>query len=219
MKKLLILLLLLGIVSLYALESDPSDTVGFVKYSCVTTSTTNLNFIAMSMEAGYANASDLGAAYSNVNAVSKWDASTQSWTQASAGPFGWANDFALQDGYAYMIGVTANTDVFIAGGMITQPQYNMVTTSTTNLNAIMLPMNRSDLANASDLGGDIGSCDAVSKWEASSQSWTQASAGPFGWANDFAISIGNPYMVGVTANVTWPTTAKNLKTFKHQNLR
>ena len=220
MKKLMILLLLVGIVSLYALESDPSDTVGFVKYSCVTTTGTNLNFMALPMDAGYANASDLGAAYANIDQVAKWDAANQVWNAANPGPFGWANDFALTDGYSYMVSVTAATDIFIAGGMITQPQYSLVTTSGTNLNSIMLPLNRSDLTLASELGTDITNVDQVANWDSANQVWNAANPGPFGWANDFAIAIGDPLMVSVTANTVWPTTAKSLKKInKHQNLR
>jgi len=216
-----ILILFMGY--LFALESAPSEVVGFVKYDCVTTTGTNLNLVTLSMDAGYANASDLGNAIGNTicNTVSKWDVAGQGWIQASyVPPMGWGGDFALDPGYAYMINVTSNVDVYIDGGLITQPQYNLSTTTGTNLNLIMIPMDRSDLSMASNLGDDIGNtiCNTVSKWEALGQGWIQASyVPPMGWGGDFAISIADPLMINVTSNVTWPTssdfTDKVIKTY------
>ena len=203
-----IFVLFLG--SLMALESDPSDVVGFVKYPCVITTGTNLNLVTLSMDAGYTNASDLGNAIGNTicNTVSKWDVAGQGWIQASyVPPMGWGGDFALTPGFAYMINVTSDVDVFINGDLINQPQYNLSTTTGTNLNLIMVPINRSDLAMASNLGDDIGNtiCNTVSKWDASGQGWIQASyVPPMGWGGDFAISIADPLMINVTSNTSWP---------------
>ena len=94
----------------FATESDPSETVGFVKYECVITGETDLNLIAYPMDAGFTNASDLGNDIGVCDAVGKWDASGQGWIQASyVPPMGWMGDFAIDIGKPLMVNVTANT--------------------------------------------------------------------------------------------------------------
>ena len=188
-------------------ESAPSDVHGFIKYECIQTAGTDLNFIALPMDAGYTNASDLGDDIGDCDAISKWDANNQAWVQASKLPFGWAGDFTLSDGNAYMVNVTDNVNVYIDGPMLSsQPTFDLVATAGTDINSLMLRLDKSGLNLASLLGDDIGVCDAVSNWNALNQAWVQASKLPFGWAGDFAILIGDPLMVNVTENTTWPST-------------
>ncbi len=57
MKKLIAIIAILTLATTaFAIESEPSETVGFVKYECVTTAGTNLNAVANAMDAGYAMA-------------------------------------------------------------------------------------------------------------------------------------------------------------------
>ena len=206
MKKVFVLsILVLFVGSLFALESDPSAVVGFVKYSCITTTGTNLNKVALPMDAGYAMASDLGNANPGIDAVYTWNATTQAWDAATDLGFMWLGDFALNDGFAYLVNTTAVIDVYIAGGMIVQPTYSLITTTGTNLNYLMVPLDRTDLTMASHLGIDIGVCDAVYSWNSGTQAWDAATDLGFMWLGDFAISIADPLMVNVTADVSWPT--------------
>jgi len=204
MKRLLVIgMVLVFASSMFALESDPSEVVGYVTYGCETTDGTDLNFIALPMNSGYVMASALGDAIGACDVVNVWDPAGQGWLSASDLGFMWAGDFALNAGYSYMVNVTADTDVYIYGGMITQPTYNLVTTDGTDLNSIMVPVT-SIFGMASELGNDIGVCDVVNNWDATGQGWLSASDLGFMWAGDFAIEIGMPLMVNVTADVTWP---------------
>ena len=209
MKKVLIFgILVLFLGSLLALESSPSEVVGFVKYSCVTSTPTSNNFIAYSMDMGFVNASELGDAIGVCNTISWWDNAGQGWQQISKLPvIGWSGDFALQDGYPYMIGVTGTVDYYVAGSLGANPTFNLITSTPTSNNALMLRLDRSDLTTAPDLGDEIGVCNTVSWWDNVGQGWQQISKLPvIGWSGTFNIEIGDPLMVGVTSNVTWPST-------------
>jgi len=220
MKKLLVLgILVLFVSAVFALESDPSDVVGYVKYGCVTTAGTNLNSIAIPMDAGYVMASDLGAAYPSIDVVYAWNSGTQAWDAATNIGMMWLGDFALQDGYSYMVNATAATDVYLAGGMIVQPNYSLVTTAGTNLNYLMVPMDRSDLTMASHLGIDIGVCDVVYAWNSGTQAWDAATDIGMMWLGDFAIAIGDPLMINVTADTTWPVIARDNGSKRPINVR
>lgn len=224
MKKIIAIIAILALATTaFATESDPSETVGFVKYECVTTAGTDFNFVALPMDAGYAMASDLGDAIGSCDAVAEWDPTTQGWGQQAnyVIPIGWLGDFAIQSGHAYMINVTANVDVYIAGDLPADPTFNLVTTTGTDFNFIMVPLSMSSLTTAGALGDDIGVCDAVADWDPTTQGWGQQAnyVVPIGWLGDFAIDIGMPLMVNVTANTTWPTadnkgTTTNIKTIR-----
>ena len=191
--------------SLFALESDPSDVVGYIKYPCVTTATTNLNFVTNSMDAGYVMASDLGNAITGCDVVNYWDAASQGWAGATYIGF-WLGDFALNAGWPYMVNVTAGTDFYSAGGLYDPvPTFTLVTTATTDLNAISLKLSRSDLTMAGAVGDDIGVCDVVNYWDAPSQGWAGATYIGF-WLGDFAVAIGDPLMVNVTSGTVWGST-------------
>jgi hypothetical protein len=218
MKKLLILTMMCALFgSVVALESDPSEVVGYVKYECVTATPTSNNFIAYSLDMGFTYASELGDDIGVCNAISWWNATTQSWQQISKLPppiNAWSGDFVLQDGYPYMIGVTSNIDYYVAGNRGADPTFNLVTSTPTSNNTIMLRLDRSDLTTAPGLGDDIGVCNAISRWDATTQSWQQISKLPPPlnmWSGTFDIQIGDPLSVGVTSAATWPATDNSFK--------
>jgi len=209
MKKLNLMIIVLFLFSafLFGVESDPSEIVGYVAYDCVEGTTGNLNFIALPMDTGYTMASDLGNAYlGQIDAISRWIPSTQSWAAASYSAGIWYDDFTLEPGNSYMVNVTEAITVYSVGPMVPPLQYNLVTGTTGNLNFIMVPLDRSDLAFASELGDDIGVVDAVSQWIAGTQSWSAASYSAGIWYDDFGIEIAKPLMVNITEAVTWPST-------------
>lgn len=209
MKKTIALIVILAFATYaFALESLPSETVGFVKYVCVTTAGTDLNAVALPLDAGYINASDLGDDIGVCDVVSKWVTISQGWFSAvRLMPGMWSNNFPVENGYPYQINITSNVDVYIAGDVPTPPTFDLDTTSTTDLNFIMVPLTKSALTMAGALGDDIGVCDVVSKWIPSSQGWFSAvRLMPGMWSNNFSVDIGNPLMVNVTANTTWPSS-------------
>jgi len=226
MKKLIAIIAILALATtVFATESDPSATVGFVKYGCVITGGTDFNFVAIPMDAGYTMASDLGNAIGVCNAVAEWDPTGQGWGQQAnyLNPPGiWLGDFALESGHAYMINVTAAVDVYIAGDLPADPVFNLVTTTGTDFNFIMVPLSMSAFNMAGLLGDDIGVCNSVADWDPTGQGWGQQAnyLNPPGmWIGDFAIDIGQPLMVNVTANTTWPTADKagNVKPVNVEN--
>ena len=79
MKKLLfVLLVLLAFGLLTAVESDPSATVGYVKYPSVA----GLNFAAMPMDDGMTLVSEVGmymGPLDEIDTINLWDASGQYW--------------------------------------------------------------------------------------------------------------------------------------------
>ena len=211
MKKIIILTVALAfIVSAFALESDPSDVVGYVKYECVTTESTDDNFIALPLEAGYGDAEDLGVDIGSCDVVGYFDAANQGWIIASdvGFPVGWVGVFDVQPYGVYMVNVTADTDFYVVGSLVDpEPTYSLITTEGTDDNAIMVPLSCYAFVDAEDLGVDIGSCDVVGYFDAANQGWIIASdvGFPVGWVGVFDIEIGQPLMVNVTADVpSWP---------------
>eukprot|EP00828_Plagiopyla_frontata_P037133 TRINITY_DN48852_c0_g1_i1.p1 TRINITY_DN48852_c0_g1~~TRINITY_DN48852_c0_g1_i1.p1 ORF type:complete len:241 (+),score=23.83 TRINITY_DN48852_c0_g1_i1:58-780(+) len=233
MKKTLVVLLLLSLSLAFGIESEPSEVVGFVKFSCVTvTNNTNLNHIALPLESGYTMASEVAAAVTGCDAVSKWNAASQSWASAVplvGVPGTWLGDFAVSANDVLMVSLTnQDVDFYVTGTVPASPSYNFVTTDGTNLNHMILPLDKGTITNASSLAGDITNVDAISKWNAATQSWTSAVplvGVPGTWLGDFDISIGMPYVVSVTNATMWPATPaltpsvqNNLNNFKIQNI-
>ncbi|NOR44994.1 MAG: hypothetical protein GQ534_05350, partial [Candidatus Delongbacteria bacterium] len=206
MKKLLVsMMLILGMLA-FAAESAPSSTVGYVKYTNITTAGTDLNFVALPVDAGYTNVGDFDPSGSNIGTISKWDATTQAWIGTSYNAmFGWLGNFAAVNGQAYMLTVTSAFDLVVDGPVVTNPAYDLITTAGTDLNFIMHPLTMAALTTAGAIGTDIGSAGTMSKWDATTQAWIGTSYNAmFGWLGDYASEIANPLMVLMTADVTWP---------------
>ena len=72
MKKLIVSMMLIIGMFAFAAESDPSATVGYVKYSNVTTAGSDLNLVAYPV-GNYSQVGDFDADGSNVASISKWD--------------------------------------------------------------------------------------------------------------------------------------------------
>jgi len=200
---LFVLLLIVSIGLLVAVESAPSATVGYVKYP----SLTGLNFVALPMnQAAYTAASIVGDSYpGQIDAISYWDAATQSWVTCQYYPdfLLWDPDFNVGPGSVLMINALSPFDFYSIGGLpAANAQYNLLV----GLNAIMLPLNHSELNAASLVGDNIGTADAVSYWDAATQSWVTSQYYPdfLLWDPDFAVSIGQALMVNSTSAITWP---------------
>jgi len=200
MKKLIIPLLFIFAFSiLAAVESEPSEVVGYVKYPCVA----GLNHIALPMDQGLTMASDFAALYPDMlDAMSYWDATSQSWISALNLGY-WENDFPIQTGSIMMIYALSPFTVYSIGNMpTTNATYNLLV----GLNDIMIPLNRSDITMAGQLGDEMQVLDAMSYWDNSTQSWVSALNLGY-WENDFPVTIGFPLQVYALSPVTWPSRA------------
>jgi len=212
MKKFILpLLVLLFVGSLFAVESDPSEVVGYVKYDCVA----GLNLVALPMEQGYAWASDLGAAYPGMmDVINYWDNQTQSWVAANDLGFMWDGDFELTNGSVLWVNAVDSFSIYSMGDLPeTAPSYDLVV----GLNSLMVPLNRSDLATAETLGNEIGLLDVINYWDNQTQSWVAANNLGFMWDGDFPVSIGFPLWVNSFDAGSWPTarsSATQLRTSK-----
>jgi len=203
MKKFILpLLLLFAFGMLAAVESAPSDVVGYVKYDNVA----GLNFIALPMDQGYTLASEVGDAYAGMmDAISFWDAATQTWSSAVYYEdfMMWDPDFAVAPGSALMVNALSPFSFYSIGDMpAANAQYSLLS----GLNSIMVPLNKANLNMASLLGDDVTTLDAVSAWDSATQTWSSAVyyVDFMMWDPDFATSIGMPLQVNSLAPTTWP---------------
>jgi hypothetical protein len=213
MKKVLLPLLILIAASsfLMAVESSPSAIVGYVKYPCVTTAG-GLNMIALPMNSGYAMASDLDTAFPDMlSSISYWDASSQSWVEADyGGPGFWPGDFDVHVGDPLFVYANSDFDFYSMGSLPSPASYPLIV----GLDMMMVPLNKSALTTAGAVGDDSGIMDAISYWDAPSQSWVEADyGGPGFWPGDFDVTIGEPLFVYANSVGTYPN-AKSVKTLK-----
>jgi len=206
MKKVLLpILLLMAISFMFAAESAPSAIVGYVKYPCVE----GLNMIAIPMESGYTTAAQVGDAFPDqMAAISYWDNLTQTWVEADY--FGeWVGDFPITNGEPLYIYANGTFDFFSMGSLpATMPIYGFIP----GLNMMMVPLNQSALTTAAAVGDAVGAFDAISYWDALTQTWVEADY--FGeWVGDFGVTIGEPLYVYANDTVSWPG-AKHIQTLK-----
>ena len=198
MKKLIIpLLFIFAIGILAAVESEPSAIVGYVKYPCVA----GLNHIALPMDQGLTMASDFAALYPDmIDAMSYWDNINQGWIAAVNLGY-WDGDFPVHPGSVMMIAALTPFNAYSIGNIpATNATYNLLV----GLNDIMIPLNRSDITMAGQVGDEIGVLDAMSYWDNINQGWI-ATINLGYWDGDFPVSIGFPMQVAALSSVTWPS--------------
>jgi hypothetical protein len=200
MKKLILpLLLLVAFGMLVAVESDPSEVVGYVKYPCVA----GLNHVALPMEQGLMTAGEWADInYGMMDALSYWDGPSQSWITAVDLGY-WEGDFAVAPGSVMLISALAPFDGFSIGDL---PATNASYTLVAGLNDIMIPLNRADIVWAGTAGDEIAVLDAMSYWDNTTQSWVTAVYLGY-WEGDFAVTIGYPMQVNSLDAATWPVRA------------
>ena len=213
MKKLILpLLLLVAFGILAAVESDPSEIVGYVKYDIYAAKN---NMIALPMVQSYAMASEVGNAIPGCTAVRWWDASVTPavWKSCTkAGPI-WpaATNFAVENGDPLQV-YTSTAGAFYSIGDLPASPLPTYTIYAAKNNMIMLPLDKSALNMASLVGNSITGCTAVRWWDASVTPavWKSCTkAGPI-WpaATNFATEIGDPLQVYTSTAGTWPGAAK-----------
>lgn len=209
MKKFILPLMLLFFVgTMFAVESTPSDVVGYVKYECVANANGSNNLVALPMGTQFTMASDLGDAYPGViGAVTGWDNVTQGWAAAYLSGGTWYGDFAVAPGMSYMLTVTENVDFYSIGDLNDPIAYELVSNANGSNSLIMVPLDRSDLLDADDLGDDIGPIGAVTKWDNTTQGWSAAYKSGETWYGNYDVAIAMPLMVTATEATTWGAPA------------
>jgi hypothetical protein len=187
---------------LVAVESDPSAVVGYVRYDLVAGN----NFVALPMECPWTNASELGGSFGgSVTQVSYWDPVIQGFVAAAdLGGF-WDGDFPIATSDVLMLYSSAAVPFYSLGALPAPATYSLVAGN----NTLMIPLNRSDIAMASQLGGELAAAYAsqISKWESGIQGFVAAAdLGGF-WDGDFEVSIAMPLMAYGSGSTTWPSRA------------
>jgi len=162
------------------------------------------------MECPWGWASELGMELGEgiVDQISMWNPVTQMFdTAADLGGF-WDGDFELNSGIVLMINSYDPITFYSLGDL---PAANASYGIVSGNNTVMIPLNRSDLAWASELGYEMGEgiVDQVSNWNPATQMFdTAADLGGF-WDGDFELSLGQPLMVNSYDGFTWPNRSVN----------
>jgi len=194
-------MILLFVGSLFAVESDPSEVVGYVKYDILAGN----NMLALPMETTFTLASELGD-HLGVTSVSVWNNVSQAFDAANYLELFsmWDGDFAIGSGSVLMINANDAGAFFSLGGIPADPSYDIVAGN----NTVMIPLDRSDINMASVIGDEIGAS-AVSMWNNVSQAFDAANYLELFsmWDGDFVTAIGDPLMVNANAAGVFPETA------------
>ena len=120
------------------------------------------------------------------------------------------SDFDVVIGMPLMVSCLNNFNYYSIGDLPTiNAQYSLIP----GLNAIMIPLNKSNLTQASMVGTNIGTLEAVSEWIASTQSWNASVYYPEleMWDPDFDVVIGMPLMVSSLSSTIWPSGPRLIK--------
>ena len=207
----------------FGLTSAISNRVGEVEYELRETAGSDLNWIALPLDASLVMASNLANNIQSnstgsitVVTIEQWNSIGQNYQTHVIGPPP-SGDFSVQVGNAYRVSVNVtvgSTVVWALLGNVPSPpafSYTLRETAGSDLNWIMLPPNKININMASGLKSDIDTTAnpattalTVERWNAIGQNY-QTYAPPSG---DFAVQIGNP--LRVTVNVltgstsTWP---------------
>lgn len=185
-------------------EGDPSEAYGEFDYTLLVTSGTDFNIVGFPLEMnGAGSASALLSVIPGCNSVARWDAENQGFEQYI--PDYNLNNFAVESGQAYYVNVSSDS-VWTLTGKVISPSYTLATSAASSFNQILLPLDRTDLAAASELCDDIPHCDAVARWDAASQGYSDH-YDPGIPGSDFPIKPGHPYMVNVTSAGSWPSSS------------
>lgn len=195
------MLLLLAAGFLFAVESDPSEVVGYVKYDCYP----GFNFVALPMGDAI-TAEALGQMYSPmVNSIAKWNPVSQIWDTV-------IYDADFDEWYgSYPVSVGDVVVMFSSGSFafysLGSPVDNQAYTISNGFNHVTVPLNRSDITSAEGLASSIGNIASAAVWSNQTQLWETViyDADFDEWFGSVPLTIGDiavPYSNGSTV---WPS--------------
>jgi hypothetical protein len=213
MKKLIIPLLFIFAFSiLAAVESEPSEVVGYVKYPCVVGN----NFVAMPMNDGHTLVSEVAASYNAtediINTVSIYDPVIQNWSACiNYGGNYFEPDLEVGTGSVLFFNSYQALDFYSIGVMpATNAQYTIVMGN----NTVMVPLNKSSLTSVSLLAMDMGPNDEINTinlWNTNIQNWSACiNYGSNYFEPDPEISIATPLFLNSYANFIWPSGPRSI---------
>ncbi len=188
-------------------RSELSNRVGEYDYQIYTTSTTDFSLITMPFAGtGITQASDLIEAIgtANVNTVSRYIASSQSYESRFAAGFG--TNFAVEPGGVYQVNAKSPT-VFTVAGRVPDSgtvSYQIETTSTTDFGFISIPFEYElTYTAAQDVIDAIpGVLNALSRFIPSSQSYESRFSAGFG--TNFPVRPGRAYQTNAATSGVFP---------------
>lgn len=191
MKKLLVLALLIASVTfMFAVESEFSDVVGYVKYELYAN---DYNMIALPMgDTGITTTAELAAAISpDVTSISVWDNETHNWNQYLVSTPSTSFDIFNGDAFLIYLAGSANVDFYCAGTLPTQANYDLIAN---DYHTLMLPLNRSDITTTEQLATSIGSgVTSISTWDNETHNWNQYLVSTP--STSFDINIGDGFLI------------------------
>jgi len=170
-----------------------------ISYSFVTTSSTNVNVITLVKDSGVTDAEGLAQVIPNALEISYWDALHQAYIGHSKGsPL---MNFPVKAGYPYFVTVSA-PGTWTPTGSVPDPwpEVDLVTTGTTNVNMVSLPLTMQRITKAEELGHVVRNCTEITRWDAENQGYVGHSYGTPLF--NFDIDVLQPYFVTVTDDST-----------------
>ena len=197
MKKNKILLILTLIVPLFlcAIESDPSEVVGFVKFDLSSNGSSGYNVFTTPFQIN--NGTNISSIYNNITnceALSFWSPDSQMWKSYDAQP--WTPDWAVESAGTYMCHVSAGSTFYVYGKPVQNPSYDLKT----GKNLIMLPFEQSSITDCAQLMNAIPGCTSVMYYDQTSQDWVEYSGTETVWN----VTTGMGYVVTVSSDTVWP---------------
>ncbi len=195
-KYFLIILTLIVPLLLCAIESDPSEVVGFVKFDLGNDGSSGYNVFTTPFQvtAG-TNISSIYNNITNCENVSFWNPDSQMWKSYDAQP--WTPDWNVDPATAYMCHVSAGSSFYVYG----KPVQNASYTLKSGKNLIMLPFEQSDITDCAQLMNAIPGCSSVMQYDKTAQDWVEYTGSETVWN----VTTGMGYVVTVTSETVWPT--------------
>jgi len=205
MKKILLpLLLILAVGMLAAVESEPSEVVGYVKYDCYT----GFSYVAIPMGSA-GNAEDLVASnMPSISAIYKFIPTLQGWTSIVYDPEfeEWIGSMPVVPGDVLLLKCTANTTFYSIGSLPNNYTYNI----TNGYNYITVPVNRGNISAAEQIGNEIGDIRSIFRWLNNSQGWESIvyDSEFMEWIGTIPVSIGDVLLLNSSGTAIWPSATK-----------
>ncbi|MBW6514696.1 MAG: hypothetical protein K0B87_08075 [Candidatus Syntrophosphaera sp.] len=210
MKKLILpLLLLVAFGMLAAVESDPSEVVGYVKYN----TSTGINYLALPMSFSWSNTTQFAQSFptGTVTSVAAFDNATHLWKVINRLPTGvWTGTaWPLTNGNLVRInGAATVAAAFYSIGDLpaTMPSWTLYT----GINYLSIPLNKSSLTTASLLGNNINTggvkVNSIGRYNNTTKVWQIANRLPTGvWTGTLTtVAIGDPIRVNAVVQTDWP---------------
>ena len=202
MKKLILpLLLLVAFGMLAAVESNPSEVVGYVKYPCYTGN----NTVAYPMGTSTTAEGTVTPYVANFGSIAMWSNAGQSWSSITYDTefAEWSGTLPINNAGCMTFNTSANFDFYSLG----TPSAIITFAIYAGNNRIYVPLNRADLTTAEALANEMGNIGSVAWYTNSTHSWASITYDPefMEWSGTHPISIGDPLTLNSSASTTWPT--------------